>query len=65
MRLKELREARGLSQSELAKLADVNIRTIQSYEQGLRDINKAEVLLVYRIAKALRCKIEDIIEITA
>ena len=63
MKLKHIREERGLSQAELAKLSDTSVRTIQSYEQGIKDINKAEVLRVYRIAKALKCKIEDLIEL--
>lgn len=63
MKIKTVREERGLSQAELAKLADVSVRTLQAYEQGTKDINKAEVLRVYRIAKALKCKIEDLIEL--
>lgn len=63
MKLKEIRESRGLSQAELAKLSDVKLRNIQAYEQGYKDINKAEVLRVYQLAKALKCRIEDLIEI--
>ena len=32
-RLKALREDRGLSQSKLAKKADINSRVLQTYEQ--------------------------------
>ena len=61
-KLKDTRTRVGISQSELAEKSGVNIRMIQQYEQGIRDINKAQVETVYRLAVALSCKIEDIIE---
>ena len=61
--LKRIREAAGLSQSQLAKAATVNIKTIQGYEQGERDINKAQALTLYQIAKVLKVNIEDLLEI--
>ncbi|MCL2862237.1 MAG: helix-turn-helix domain-containing protein [Firmicutes bacterium] len=36
-RLKELREEKGLSQVELAKLMDIKQRTISHYEKGERE----------------------------
>ena len=60
--LKIIRKASGLSQSELAKKASVNLRSIQMYEQRRNDINKAEVLTLYKIAKTLGCNIEDLLE---
>lgn len=62
-KLKERRQASGLSQSGLAKASGVDVRIIQAYEQGYRDINKAEAFTVYKLAKALGCHIEDILEI--
>ena len=62
MNLKEMREKCGMSQSNLADNSGVNIRTIQSYEQGLKDINKAQVRIVQSLSKALGCAIEDLIE---
>lgn len=61
--LRERRTNRGLSQSELAKLANVNYRTLQDYEQGSKDINRIAAITLYRIAKALDCKIEDLLEL--
>lgn len=61
-KLKDTRTRVGISQSKLAEKSDVNIRMIQQYEQGIRDINKAQVETIYRLAVALSCKIEDIIE---
>ena len=62
-KLKERRQASGLSQGGLAKASGVDVRIIQAYEQGYRDINKAEAFTIYKLAKALGCHIEDILEI--
>lgn len=61
MVLKEYRTAAGLSQSQLAKVSGVSLAMIQFYEQGARDINKAEALTIYKLAQALNCKMEDLI----
>lgn len=63
-KLKEIREAKGISQVKLSELSEVNIRMIQHYEQGYKDINKANVWTVYRLATALECDVKDIIETT-
>ena len=60
--LKRIRTSYGCSQSELAKLSGVSLRSIQMYEQRNKDINKASADTLYRISKALGCKIEDLIE---
>ena len=61
-KLKRIRENRGISQSELAKLSGVKLRSIQMYEQRNKNINKASIDTVYRIAKVLGCTMEDLIE---
>ena len=61
--LRERRTKKGLSQSELAKLANVNYRTLQDYDQGAKDINRTDDITLYRIAKALECKIEELLEL--
>ena len=61
--LKHYREQAGLSQSQLAKVSGVNVRMIQNYEQGYKDINKASVITVYKLAKALNINTEDLIEL--
>ena len=61
-RLKRIRSAYGCSQAELSELSGVGIRSIQMYEQRRKDINKAEVESVWRLARALGCEIEDIME---
>ncbi len=61
-RLKMIRENRGLSQSELAKLSGVNLRSIQMYEQKINDIDKAQVGTVYKLSRVLGCTIEELLE---
>ncbi|MCR5196847.1 MAG: helix-turn-helix domain-containing protein [Pseudobutyrivibrio sp.] len=60
-RLQSYRKKLGLSQSELAKAADVNIRTLQQYESGAKDISKASVATVVSLGKVLKCPVEDFI----
>ena len=60
--LKRLRENYGYTQKALAECTGVTLRSIQMYEQRNKDINKASVETVYRLAHALGCQIEDLIE---
>lgn len=60
--LTRMRIAYGLSQSELAERSGVNVRVIQSYEQRLRDINKAQFSTVVALARALECEAEDLMD---
>lgn len=62
--LKRIREARGLSQSKLAEKSGVNVRMIQHYEQGVKDINAAAALTVHRLAMALDSTVEFLLEKT-
>ena len=62
-KLREARKLAGLSQSKLAEASGVNVRMIQHYEQGFHDINRAEVATVYRLARALNCSVENLIDI--
>ena len=61
MSLKEEREKRGFSQSELAKRSGVNVRLIQDYEQGHKNINRAAVETVLDLSEALDVSIYKII----
>lgn len=51
--LKHIRTKRGYSQSKLAELSGVNVRMIQYYEQGAKDINLAQAITVLKLAQAL------------
>lgn len=59
--LKLLRQKMGYSQSELSKLTDIPLKTLQHYEQGDKDLSKANVGYVLRLSKALSCTPEDLI----
>ncbi len=61
-KLKTIRENRGISQTELAKLSGVSIRSIQMYEQKVNDIDKAQAGTVYKLSRVLGCTIEDLLE---
>ena len=62
-RLQEYRKRISLSQKELAEKADVPLRTIQQYEQKQKNINHARADYVIRLAKALYCSPEDLLEL--
>ena len=60
--LKALRLDAGLSQSELAEISDIPVRTIQQYEQKQKNINAAKAETVVKLAKALNCTVEALME---
>lgn len=60
--LKRIRSTYGCTQAELAEASGVSLRSIQMYEQRNKNINKASVDTIYRLAKALGCTMEDLIE---
>lgn len=62
-RLQEYRRRICLSQRELAEKADVPLRTIQQYEQKQKNINHARVDYVIRLAQALYCRPDDLMEL--
>lgn len=61
-KLKNRRVQKGFSQKGLSDASGVAKRAIQTYEQGERDIDKAHLETLCKLARALECKIEDIIE---
>lgn len=62
MKLKEKRQAAGLSQSQLAEKTGINVRTIQHYEQGSKIFDHAHIDTILKICIALNCKLEEIID---
>ncbi|AHF80885.1 MULTISPECIES: helix-turn-helix transcriptional regulator [Thermococcus] len=56
-KLRELREARGLTQEELAKILGVTRQTIIAIEKGKYD---PSLRLAFKIARFFGVKIEDI-----
>lgn len=61
--LKNIRDNAGLSQSQLSEKSGVNVRMIQHYEQGVKDINKAQAITLFKLAQALDTNMENLIEI--
>ena len=61
-RLQAQRKISGYSQRELAEKVGVNLRTLQQYEIRAKDINKAAGVTLLALAKAMGCRVEDLLE---
>lgn len=61
-KLKEMRQSKGLSQSQLAEKTGINVRTIQHYEQGSKNFDHARIDTILKVCIVLGCKLEDVIE---
>ncbi|MBE6637863.1 MAG: helix-turn-helix transcriptional regulator [Ruminococcaceae bacterium] len=61
-KLHTIRKARGFTQGQLSAASGVSLRMIQLYEQKQNDLGKAQVNVVLRLAKALGCEVEDLID---
>ena len=61
-KLRRIRESRQVSQSELSKMSGVPLRSIQLYEQRVNNIDRAQAQTVYKLARALGCNTEDLLE---
>lgn len=62
-KLKTLRTNVRYTQAALAKASGIPLRQIQLFEQKQRDINKTSADTLYRLSKALCCKMEDLLEL--
>lgn len=62
MKLKELRKKADLSQSQLADITGLNVRTIQHYEQGSKVLDHARLDTLLKLCLALKCNLDDLIE---
>ena len=58
--LEELRRSAGLTQKELSESAEVSRKSINAIENG---IYIPSTLLALKIAKTLKCNVEDIFQI--
>lgn len=59
--LQRIREEKKFTRGELARRSGVSFRMIQYYEQGAKDINKAQVTTVLKLADALEVTIPEIL----
>lgn len=60
--LKPLREAAGMSQSQLAAAAGISVRAIQNFEQGRRSVRTASAETVWKLAQALGVTMEELMK---
>ena len=61
LRVKELAEQRGITQSKLMRMADLNMKTVQGLYREPYRINVA-YLTLEKIAKALDVSIDELFE---
>lgn len=61
-KLKIIRRQCGLTQEVLANISNVSLNTIRAYERKSKDLNKAQLDIVMRLAGALRCNITDLVD---
>ena len=52
----------GLSYPQLAEITGISANVLKHFGSGYRDIRKANVVIVSKIATALNCSIEDLIK---
>lgn len=60
VKLRNFRKKAGMSQAQLAEKAGISVRVYQNYEQGVREIEKAQLSVLLRICIALNCKMSEI-----
>jgi transcriptional regulator with XRE-family HTH domain len=51
-----------LTQKRLSEKSGVSRRMIEFYESKYKDINNAQAMTVYKLATALNCTVEDLLE---
>jgi DNA-binding XRE family transcriptional regulator len=61
-KLQRQRKKCGYSQRQLAERSGVNLRTLQQYELGTKDLGKASIRSVLALADVLGCSVEDLLE---
>lgn len=60
--LKYIRNKKGMTRKELSEKSGINIRTIEGYELGYRDVEMAYIDTLLSLSIALDCKISDLLE---
>lgn len=62
-KLKLYRIKAGMTQTELASISGVSLRNIRAIEQDIGKIQKLQALNLFKLANALHCSMEDLLEI--
>lgn len=61
-KLKSRRLELGLTQAQLAEKTNMNVRTLQHYEQGSKNFDHARIDTIVKVCIALECNFVDVIE---
>lgn len=61
MGLREIRQRRNMSQSELASMCGINYRSLQDYEQGHKKLLSANGDILLRLSTVLGCTIPELL----
>ena len=59
--LQRKRREQKMTRKQLSLKSGISERTIESYEQGLRDIKNAKIETIIKLSKALNCEVKDLI----
>ena len=60
--LERIRKEQGLSRRELALLSGVKEVSIHHLEKGFTDVNNVKLSTLIKLAKALHCKVVDLLD---
>lgn len=58
----QVKREEHFSREELTKLTGLGPQTIRHYEQGFRSIDGANIKTLAKIARALNCRLSDLVE---
>lgn len=61
-KLQKARILRGFTQVELAEQTGINLRSLQYYEQGCKDIEHVRLDKLLKLCLVLKCDLKDIVE---
>lgn len=61
-KLQAARQNAGLSQTQLAARAGINLSSLQKYERDAKDINGAKLKTLLKLCQALSCNLADILD---
>ena len=61
--LKRVRTSKGFTQRELSEATGISLRTIQHWECGAKDFNKAAALTVCAVAQSLGVDMIELLDI--
>lgn len=61
-KLRDKRNERGLTQSQLSELSGIKFQVVQQYETGYRNVDGAKLDTLLKLAAALDCRIYEFLE---